>query len=59
MLVNSSLRVGQIVDRAGFSSQTYFNRSFKRRFGVSPAAYRRQQKMESLTKTNPETPENS
>ena len=41
LLKDTDLKVREIVDRTGFSSQTYFNRSFKRRFGVSPLSYRR------------------
>lgn len=48
LMETTSLKLKEIVDKAGFSSQTYFNRLFKRRFGVSPLAYRR----ESKAKTN-------
>ena len=41
LLRHSGHSVGQIADACGFQSQAYFNRVFKRAFGVSPGAYRR------------------
>ncbi len=48
LLENTDLKIKDIVDRIGFSSQTYFNRAFKRSFGVSPVNYRRERKMKEL-----------
>lgn len=42
LMSTTSLKLKDIVERAGFSSQTYFNRLFKRRFGMSPLSYRRE-----------------
>lgn len=41
LLEHSNLRIKDIVDKTGFSSQTYFNRSFKRYFDISPMSFRR------------------
>ncbi len=48
LLENTDLKIKDIVDRIGFSSQTYFNRAFKRSFGTSPVTYRRERKMKEL-----------
>lgn len=48
LLENTDLKIKDIVDRIGFSSQTYFNRAFKRSFGTSPVNYRRERKMKEL-----------
>ena len=40
LLRHSKHSVGHIADTCGFQSQAYFNRVFKRAFGVSPGAYR-------------------
>ncbi|MFV0502448.1 MAG: response regulator [Lachnospirales bacterium] len=45
LMENTSLKLKEIVEKTGFSSQTYFNRLFKRRFGVPPLAYRREMKL--------------
>ena len=45
LMENTSMKLKDIVDQAGFSSQTYFNRLFKRRYGTPPNAYRRELKM--------------
>lgn len=42
MMENSSHKLKDIVDMAGFSSQTYFNRLFKRKYGTPPNVYRRE-----------------
>lgn len=47
LLETTSLKLKDIVDKAGFSSQTYFNRVFKRQFGVSPLSYRRESKLKN------------
>lgn len=39
-LIESSLAIGLIAENNGFSSQSYFARSFKGHFGVSPKQYR-------------------
>ncbi len=36
----SDLTIGEIAFRAGFSDQLYFSRAFKRRYDLSPSAYR-------------------
>lgn len=41
LLINTDMIIKDIVDQVGFSSQTYFNRIFKRHFDLSPLAYRR------------------
>ncbi|MBQ8639105.1 MAG: response regulator [Lachnospiraceae bacterium] len=48
LLENTDLKIKDIVDRIGFSSQTYFNRSFKRFFGTSPVTWRRDKKLKEL-----------
>ena len=40
MLRSTALQMSDIAAKCGFSSQTYFNRSFKRVYGISPLAYR-------------------
>lgn len=41
MLERSELRVFEISDQSGFASPYYFSISFKRQFGASPVAYRK------------------
>lgn len=48
LIRNTDLKMKEIVEKAGFSSQTYFNRIFKRYYNTSPNAYRRQIKLEEL-----------
>jgi len=38
--LNSSRAIGEIAFDAGFPNQSYFNRSFRKRFGVSPREVR-------------------
>lgn len=45
LMETTNYKLKDIVDMAGFSSQTYFNRLFKRKYNVSPNAYRREVKM--------------
>ena len=40
LLTSSSLRVAQIAERVGYSSQAAFGRVFRRSFGLSPTEYR-------------------
>jgi LacI family transcriptional regulator len=40
LLRTTTLSIGEIAERCGFSSQFYFSSSFKTRHGVSPRAYR-------------------
>jgi two-component system response regulator YesN len=47
LMETTPLKLKDIVDKAGFSSQTYFNRLFKRRFGMSPLSYRREMKLKN------------
>ena len=39
-LINSSYSIGQVAQNNGFSSQSYFARSFKVQYGISPKQYR-------------------
>lgn len=39
-LIDSALAIGQIAEQTGFSSQSYFARSFKNYVGLSPKQYR-------------------
>ena len=48
LLEHTDMKIKDIVDKIGFSSQTYFNRSFKRYFDTSPISYRREKKIGSL-----------
>lgn len=48
LLSTTDLKVKDIVEKCCFASQTYFNRSFKRFYGTSPANYRRNLKMRDL-----------
>ena len=41
LLSDGELSLGEIIDRCGFSSQSYFCQSFKLHVGVTPTAYRR------------------
>jgi two-component system, response regulator YesN len=50
LLEESDLKVKDIVDKIGFSSQTYFNRAFKRYFNTSPVNFRRDKKVEQLNR---------
>lgn len=54
LLENTDLKMKEIVDKAGFSSQTYFNRLFKRKFGASPLAYRREMRSRRIPGVNVE-----
>lgn len=47
LMGTTNTKLKDIVDQAGFSSQAYFNRLFKRRFGTSPNTYRREAKMKT------------
>nr|WP_300840214.1 response regulator [uncultured Acetatifactor sp.] len=48
LLEHTDMKIKDIVDKIGFSSQTYFNRSFKRYFDTSPISYRRDKKIRKL-----------
>lgn len=52
LLEESDLKVKDIVDKIGFSSQTYFNRAFKRYFNTSPVNYRRDKNVEQLNRNS-------
>jgi two-component system, response regulator YesN len=41
LLAATDLRIGEIIGRIGISQQSYFNRIFKKEFGVTPVEYRR------------------
>lgn len=45
LMEDSNVKLKDIADMAGFSSQTYFNRQFKKHFDSSPNAYRRELKI--------------
>ena len=49
LISTTNLKINEIVEKTGFASQTYFNRIFKRTFGVSPLAYRRKKKVAQLS----------
>jgi two-component system response regulator YesN len=44
LILTTDMRMSDIAVKAGFASQTYFNRKFHRAYGVSPIAYRREKK---------------
>lgn len=48
LLENTDLKIKDIVEKIGFASQTYFNRSFKRYYDTSPVNYRRDKKVHNL-----------
>ena len=41
LLLTGSMSMADISEACGFSSQSYFNHSFKHRVGVTPGEYRR------------------
>jgi AraC-like DNA-binding protein len=41
MLLESSDNILEIALRTGFESLSYFNRSFKKKYGVTPGKYRK------------------
>ena len=47
LIETTDMKMKDIVEKVGFSSQTYFNRMFKRFFNVSPVTYRRDKKINS------------
>lgn len=47
LMEDNRVRLKDIADMVGFSSQTYFNRQFKKRFNSSPNAYRRELKLKN------------
>lgn len=48
MLEDNRLNIGRIADNIGFSHQSYFNKMFRRKYGVSPTEYRRKYYEEHL-----------
>lgn len=40
-LISSNLSIGDISDRIGFSNQYYFDRLFKRKYGITPKDFRK------------------
>lgn len=48
LMEDNSVRLKDISDMAGFSSQTYFNRQFKKYFNQSPNTYRKNLKMRQI-----------
>jgi AraC family transcriptional regulator of arabinose operon len=41
---HTSMKIEQIAESCGFGSYTYFHRVFKKKFGVSPASFRKQER---------------
>lgn len=48
LLEHTDLKLKEIVEKTGFSSQPYFTRSFKRFFNTSPLNYRREKRSQSM-----------
>lgn len=48
LLEQTDMKIKDIVEKIGFASQTYFNRSFKRYYNTSPVNYRRERKVSTL-----------
>lgn len=48
LIKTTDIKMKDIVDLVGFSSQTYFNRTFKRYYKVSPLSYRRSNNMDNI-----------
>lgn len=48
LLEETDMKIKDIVDKTGFSSQAYFTRTFKRYYNVSPASYRRERSAKKL-----------
>ena len=42
LLKETDRSVGEICEELGYANRTYFNRIFQQRYGLTPAAYRRQ-----------------
>jgi len=42
LLLDTDMRIAEIVQRVGIPNQSYFNRIFKKTYGVSPMEFRRQ-----------------
>lgn len=40
LLLNSTLRIGEIAERVGFNDSSYFTRIFKKKYGCTPEEYR-------------------
>jgi YesN/AraC family two-component response regulator len=43
-LLKSNKKISEIAEKIGIPNQSYFNRLFKKKFGISPMEYRRQGK---------------
>lgn len=54
LVVQTDERISQIAYRVGFGDVSNFNHSFKRRFGMSPRAYRASHDLSSTTGDPPE-----
>ncbi len=47
LLLETNLKIGELICRVGIPNQSYFNRMFKKAFGVSPVEFRRLQQHNS------------
>ena len=54
LITATDMKMKDIVEKAGFSSQTYFNRIFKQHYQVSPIVYRRRLKLTKLSGSSPQ-----
>lgn len=43
LLLETDLKIGEIIRQIGISNQSYFNRVFKKSYGISPIEFRRRQ----------------
>ena len=43
LLVNTDLQIGEISDRVGINSKSYFSKLFKERYGMTPKEFKRKQ----------------
>lgn len=57
MLSTTNLTLQQISAKAGFSSPTYFHRQFKRRFGITPQQYRKENRVDDQARYSSEPSE--
>lgn len=48
LLLQTSLTISEIAEKSGFESAGYFDRQFKREFGVTPGVFRKQEMAKAL-----------